>query len=357
MVNKYDVIIIGAGPAGCVCGYLLKKAGINCVIVDFATFPREKICGGGLTPKAYELLQELMPELRYDYNGVNHFRLMMDSKTICEVDITKEIRMVCRKDFDYALLKQYKSIGGDFVNDVFSHFDEQEDGCVRVTLRSGKQLVGDYIVGADGANSRVRKQLMGNRKTNTLWMEQYVAKGANEFIFEFSSNYKKGYFYSFPNIDHDIIGMGGHYSSPKEIRALLSQNTIRSEINIKTEENTRSKDNNTTKEISGSPLLGANISVDTVASENNKIILIGDAGGFANKLTYEGLYYAIATGRNACRAIINREDFAIANREIFRKKKKEVFITNFFYSHIGLWLVKLGAHSPKLIKKAFEMNY
>lgn len=47
-----QVIIIGAGPSGSTCGYLLKKAGVDCIIIDYATFPREKICGGGLTPKA-----------------------------------------------------------------------------------------------------------------------------------------------------------------------------------------------------------------------------------------------------------------------------------------------------------------
>ena len=106
-----------------------------------------------------------------------------------------------------------------------------------------------------------------------------------------------------------------------------------------------------------SVLRGAFISVDTVKSGENHVILIGDAGGFANKLTYEGLYYAIATGRNAYNAIIEGVDFITANREIFRKKRKEVFITRFFYSRLGLWLMKVGAHYPKLIKKAFEMNY
>ena len=115
-------IIIGAGPAGSICGYLLRKSGVNCVIVDYATFPREKICGGGLTPKAYELLQNLMPDLRYDYQSVRHFRLMFDGKTLCEVDVEKELRMVRRKDFDHGMLKQFLAIGGELVKDTFSHF-------------------------------------------------------------------------------------------------------------------------------------------------------------------------------------------------------------------------------------------
>ena len=45
-MKEVDVMIIGAGPAGSVCGYLLKKAGVDCLLVDHATFPRDKICGG-----------------------------------------------------------------------------------------------------------------------------------------------------------------------------------------------------------------------------------------------------------------------------------------------------------------------
>ena len=340
MKSKHRVVIVGAGPAGSVCGYLLKKAGREGVIVDFATFPRDKICGGGLTPKAYALLQELEPGLRYKYQGVNRFRLMMDGKTLCVVNLDKELRMVQRKDFDYKLLKQYLEAGGEAIKDSFSSFEELDDGGIDVTLASGRHLLCDYLVAADGSNSRVRRQLLGKNSGNTLWMEQYVAKSTNEFVFEFSNSYKKGYFFSFPGMEHDTIGMGGFYSSPKEIRNQLDRNTI------------RTSDRN-----QGGRLVGANISIDTVDSGKDNVLLIGDAGGFANKLTYEGLYYAIATARNACNAIVEGKSFAVANRHMFRRKRKEIFIANLCYSRLGLWLCKLAAHSPYIIKKAFEKYY
>lgn len=325
------VVIIGAGPAGSSCAYLLKKAGIDCVLIDYATFPREKICGGGLTPKAYELLQELMPDFHYNYQGVNHFKLMMDGAVLCEVDLEKELRMVPRKEFDYALLQQYLAIGGRFHQGAFLRYEERPDGKIVVTLRSGEQFLCNDLVGADGANSRVRKQLTGQRATNCLFLEQSVEKGPNEFIFEFSKRYKRGYYFSFPNVGWDIVGVGGDYTSAEELRSYFTKDAV---------------------------VKGAFIPVNTLDSGKKHVILIGDAGGNANKLTYEGLYYAIATGRNASEAIIKNEDFSKINRQLFRKKqRKEVFLSGLCYSRFGLWLMKLGSRQPRLIKKAFEMNY
>ena len=105
--KQVEVLTIGAGPAGSDCGYLLKKAGVDCLLVDHATFPRDKICGGGLTPKTYQLLERLMPEFNYDYNTVSHVRLDVDGVSGCEFDATLPIRIVRRRVFDHELLKQF----------------------------------------------------------------------------------------------------------------------------------------------------------------------------------------------------------------------------------------------------------
>lgn len=191
MTNTHHVVIIGAGPAGAVCGYLLQKHGVDCIIMDHVTFPREKICGGGLTPKAYELLQELIPDLHYEYQSVRHFKLMLEGKTISEVDLDKELRMVVRKDFDNELLQQYLSIGGKLVKGSFSRFEEQPDGKILVVPKSGEPLLCDYLVGADGANSQVRKQITGSRSYNMLWMEQYVEREKTSSSLNCQSSTKK----------------------------------------------------------------------------------------------------------------------------------------------------------------------
>ena len=108
-VKKVEVLIIGAGPAGSVCGSLLKQSGVECTIVDHATFPREKVCAGGLTVKAWRLLDMLLPDIKYDYRPISRMRLQFEDDPVCEFEAEYPIRMTQRKEFDYSLLKLVKN--------------------------------------------------------------------------------------------------------------------------------------------------------------------------------------------------------------------------------------------------------
>ena len=64
-MKPFDVIIVGGGPAGATGGYWLGKAGLDVLIIDKSTFPRRKICGGGLTRRAFF-------EIPFDISSVIH---------------------------------------------------------------------------------------------------------------------------------------------------------------------------------------------------------------------------------------------------------------------------------------------
>lgn len=88
---------------------------------------------------------------------------------------------------------------------------------------------------------------------------------------------------------------------------------------------------------------------------HDRIILIGDAGGFANRLTFEGIYYAFLTACNAAEAISSGQPFAKVNRKVFAKKIKEKLEARIFYSNIGLGLLRLLCkRCPRLIQWCYD---
>ena len=326
-----DTLVVGAGPAGSVCTYLLHKAGIDCLLIDHATFPRDKICGGGLTAKAYSLLNELMPEFTYPYQSTRDIEVKIED-LMCSIQAQHDIRVVARKDFDHRLLQYYISTGGMFMQGAFGSFERQADGQLLVTLKSGQQVMCRHLVGADGANSRVRKQLIGHYDGSVLCVEQYEPKSRNVLVVEFSpTKFPGGYYYVFPAVEHDVVGYGTYTTSIQQFRQILAD-----------------------KGIEEKKIYGAYIPIREVDSHRDDIILIGDAGGFASKLTCEGLYYAIATARNAAQAIIEGRSFSETNATIFRKKRNERWFAGFFYSSFGKYFIRYVVKRPALLKRIFD---
>ena len=194
-MRRIEVLIIGAGPAGSVCGSLLIKNGVECAIVDHATFPRDKVCGGGLTVKAWRLLDMLLPGIKYDYRPIYRMRCQFENDPVCEFRSEFEIRMTRRDEFDNTLVEYYKQLGGELIKGSFARFEQEADGRILVTLKSGEQFSCRYLVAADGANSLIRRQMHGVPKLHALFLEQYNEGETDDDVFvHFSNNYKPGVF-------------------------------------------------------------------------------------------------------------------------------------------------------------------
>jgi len=331
-MRKFDVVIIGAGPAGSVCGYLLKKAGVSCLLIDRATFPRDKLCGGGLTPKCWKLLNELIPGFEYEYNSIRKIRLEVEESSRCDFDTAIELRLVKRKEFDNQLLELYKSLGGEFQQGSFLRFEEQEDGLV-VTLKSGEQIACRYLVGADGSTSSVRHFLANNNDNGFLILEQCVKKSPDNAIeIGLSKHYDlRGYFYRFPNSEFDAIGYGDEAATPQKFREILKE-----------------------KNIPETKLLGCYIYLKNDYPLHERVILIGDAGGFANRVTSEGIKAAFETARNAAEAITSGRPFSEVNARMFEKMKKEDRFARFFFKASTIKILGWLCHFPSVVKWCFD---
>jgi len=333
MMRKIDVLVIGAGPAGTVCGSLLRQAGVECAIVDHASFPRDKVCGGGLTVKAWQLLDQLLPGVEYDYSPVKHLRLRYEQDPACEFDAEYELRMTNRRDFDYSLVRYYQQGGGELLRGSFARYEKQADGRILVTLKDGRQFDCRYLVAADGAYSLVRRQMFGEYQHNAFFIEQYTEKtGEHEIYVQFARQYGIGCLYKFPGADRDTWG----FRAPGD----TSRERFQEELQR--------------YGVPSGRIVGAYIPMKVVESHDDHIIFIGDAGGFPNRITGEGLYDAFKTAYNAKRAIVENIPFWETNRAECEKMKSQEKLYKFASTKIGYITLRFALRHPSIFKWMFD---
>lgn len=159
-MDRCDVLIVGAGPAGSTCARLLRIAGWNVAIVDRARFPRDKVCGGWLTPEVFPLL-DLQPE-EYRRTGltlqaITGFRTgLMDGRSVETRYPSAASYAIRRCEFDNFLLRRaaVRVLDGTPVASL------RRSGSVWVV---NDAIESPIIVGAGGHFCPVARQLQGDR--------------------------------------------------------------------------------------------------------------------------------------------------------------------------------------------------
>ncbi|MDD9304493.1 MAG: geranylgeranyl reductase family protein [Desulfobacter sp.] len=291
----YDVIIIGAGPAGTAAGFDLVSSGLSVLILDRHSFPRKKACAGGITPKAKNLFA-------YDISFLFH-QTCHEIKVTCPHGDSFTARdkqplcyMVQRKDLDAYSLNKVVSAGGNFkrISQVLSVESIPDKVVVNVAIGNGqKQYRARYVIGADGANSRVRT-LLGLPKFKGM---KYPALEADvrverpgDYPMEFDFSRKiSGYYWIFPKKDHVNIGIFGTGPQVPMNRALLKDYAKK---RLGTDQ---------LEAVKGYPI-GTRGRASIPGQ--GRVLLTGDAAGFAEPLFGEGIYFALKSGRLAARAIL-----------------------------------------------------
>ena len=140
-----------------------------------------------------------------------------------------------------------------------------------------------------------------------------------------------GYFFRFPNPVHDVLGFVDYSTTPEKGRQVLAEQGY-----------------------GPGKMRGQFINQSLDYPLNDRILLVGDAGGFAHRITYEGIYSAFVTGRNAAQAIATGKPFRQVNAAMWRRTRRDLWAARMFYSHAFFHLLRFMSHCPRLMKACFD---
>lgn len=206
---RWDIVIVGGGPAGSSAAIQLARRGLaaRTLLLDAARFPREKLCGGGVVRQADRLLGALgvhvdvpsvrIDTIRFEYAGGASVRRAPDL-----------FRVVRREEFDTALLREAERAGVTVVEGAaVTTLERVADGIL--VHAGGRVHCGRVVIGADGARSRVRRDLVGQgRRRRFVALEVLTgmpatdAPAATTAVFDFRPARRglRGYVWDFPSV-------------------------------------------------------------------------------------------------------------------------------------------------------------
>jgi geranylgeranyl reductase family protein len=320
----YDILIAGAGPAGCAAAYDLARAGKRVLLLDKRSFPRHKACACGLTRKTLNALRYSVDPV---VERVCREIVLQNADPASERNARRprrtEVRvrkrnpicaMAVRERFDAFCLQQTLAAGDVTLRkiDSIAALRSTQDAVELEIVAAGQHetLRAPVMIGADGSNGQTRRLLLGANGGDAPWYAKGFALEATvpysslpatlpegdaplDLVFDFAP-IPGGYGWLFPKGDHINIGVGAF--APSDSDAALKQVTRQLLLDY-----TAHKLGVATLEhITGQYLgMGGERYVPS-----GRVLLAGDAAGLVDPLTGEGIHSAVVSGQAAAAGIL-----------------------------------------------------
>jgi geranylgeranyl reductase family protein len=307
-VERFDVLVIGAGPAGSTAAYRLARAGASVLLADKARFPRDKPCGGGLTMRAVRLLPFDVDPVVEDRTTRVRFGLDFGRR----IERTVEhplVLMTQRSRLDAFLAEHAARAGADFRDGVkVADLTVTADG---VEARVGTdKIAANHALLADGANGvSTRTVGLDDGRDYGVALEANVPYGVvseddyRGLLCIELANVPGGYGWVFPKGDHVNVGVGGWEREGPRLREHLARFCREYGIPEASLENVRGY---------RLPLLHARARL-----VKGRVALLGDAAGLVDPLSGDGIYEAFLSAKLASEAVL-AGDLAGYEREVRR---------------------------------------
>jgi len=294
----HDVIVVGTGPAGSVLAYLLAKRGLDVLILERATLPRYKSCGGGVTWKALQ-------NMPFDVSSVFEHKAVGGVVTyagqqLLKVEVSWPVAwLVMRDRFDHYLVQQAVGAGARLLEGVNVVNVEDRGDRVVVTTTEG-ELQSQLLAGADGVNSIVARSmgLIPEREVGVAMEAEVEVSPASLdeqgafATFDFGA-LPGGYGWIFPKRDHLSVGIfkaipGKAVGLRKALEKFIASEAVLLDPKI--------------LHLQGHqiPLGGSKQILD-----KGRVLVVGDAANLADPWMGEGISYAVVSARLAAEQIFN----------------------------------------------------
>jgi len=289
---QFDLVILGAGPAGASAAMTARKHGLSVALVDKARFPRPKLCGGLVTGRCATHLKQVFdldidPQL---FETRRNFEFYMEGRPLGRLDGVPPTHLTMRWDLDQLLVSKALAAGAaDYSGQRVEALDL---AARRVALHSGDTLDYRCLIGADGVQSIVARALFGApfdpaRVGFALEIEAPASTPTTDtpVRIDFAAA-DWGYGWYFPKRGSTTIGLGGLHLKNPDMKARLSRYLDQ----LHTGQDTRIK--------------GHFLPFGGYRSVPGKgcVLLAGDAAGFVDPITGEGIGHAIHSGALAATA-------------------------------------------------------
>lgn len=335
-MTHFDYLIVGAGPAGSFAAELLVKAGKRVALFDGRPEGEPKACGGGVTAKALKAWPQLLNAVG---RTINELDLYSPSGKGLHLELDEPFAIYSRLAFDSYLRDRARDAGAEvFFEKISARRAKRTEAGWSLTSESSGEWNGRILVGADGANSGIGKKLAGALPPSDMevafgYRAPLPSIGDAPTVVAFLPRWV-GYAWAFPRPDHISFGIAttqdafehqplddllwqfmiGYYTEPSNAKRKFwtkdsgeQTGSIREHLN-KTAERYAAR-------IPGL----ADKTWDTRKVCGDDWALLGDAAGFADPVTGEGIYYALRSAElfAECCLTGNLIDYELRWREDF----------------------------------------
>ena len=344
----FDVIIVGGGPAGATCALQLRNSGLRVLLIDKATFPRDKICGDAVVgrsiktlrkccPEMSEMLDQLSPKTR-----ITKTRLSIFQHKPFEINWVNEAYCCTRYEFDNMLINAVKqfapnvSILENFNVDYIENMEERhpatdgtEGGLTIGNSKTNQYFNTPIIVGCDGAQSVVSKKLTDTKLSHhdhaaavrTYYKNVKGLEGNTTEVY-LMKGFLPGYLWIFP-ISEGFANVGfGMLSEAVSAQKFNLRTALLDYIKQSPSLSARFADSEQVGKIEG---FGLPLGSRRIQMSGSHFLLAGDAASLIDPSSGDGISNAIVSGKLAGETILEAYKNKDFSASFLQKYDKSLF--------------------------------